>query len=233
MTKKTFQVALAIAAMVAAVAFADFGANADPSEALADGEIVSPDIPSEKSGWGLSLFGAKQPSAPAVLAAGQRLSVRTTSTLSTKSARSGETFVAYLQAPLVDGQRTVAPTGAQVVGRVTTSDEGGRVKGTARIAVELVEFEAANGDRVKIETGAYVVNAKKTHTKDAQKVGVGAGLGAAIGAIAGGGKGALKGVGVGAGAGTGAVLATRGDAASIPAESVLTFELDEAVSVEL
>ena len=219
--------------MAAAVTFVGCGAEAESSEALESGEIVSPDPPSGTARTGFSLFKPEQKPAPAVLSAGQRLSVRTTNTLSTKSAQAGETFVAYLQTPLVDGKRTVAPTGAQVLGRVTTSDKGGRVKGTAKIAIELVEFVAANGDRVNIETRAYVVNAKKTQTKDAQKVGVGAGIGAAIGAIAGGGKGALKGVGIGTGAGTGAVLATRGDAASIPAESVLTFELDEAVSVDL
>ena len=154
----------------------------------------------------MSLLGAKEePTPPVVLATGQQIAIRTTSTLSTKSAVAGETFVAHLQQQLVDGNRKIAPTCAKVIGRVKNADKGGRVKCVAKIAVELLEFEAANGERVTIPTTAYQVNTKKTHTKDAQKVGVGAGV----------------------------VLATRGNAASIPAESILTVELTEAVSEEL
>jgi hypothetical protein len=86
---------------------------------------------------------------------------------------------------------------------------------------------------VAIQTSSSGAQAKQTHGEDAKKIGIGAGIGAAIGAIAGGGGGAAKGAAAGAGAGTGAVLATHGDAAVIPAESVLRFELAEPVTVNL
>ena len=57
-------------------------------------------------------------------------------------------------------------------------------------------------------------------------------MGAAIGAIVGGGKGAAIGAGAGAGAGTAAVVTTRGEAAVIGSESVLTFELAEPVRIQ-
>ena len=165
------------------------------------------------------------------LAAGETLVVRTTSTLSTKSNNAGETFTASLEEPLeVDGV-LVAPKGSKVTGIVTSSDDGGRVKGVAQIGVALTEI-AVNGKTYPVSSGTFVQSAKKTVTKDAQKVGIGAGIGAAIGAIAGGGDGAAKGAGIGAGAGTAAVLGTRGDAAVIPAETVITFTLSESITVE-
>src|SRR5262245_46819233 len=48
---------------------------------------------------------AKPKPAPLVLAAGTSLTVRTTSTLSTKSASAGESFTATLEKPLTVGER--------------------------------------------------------------------------------------------------------------------------------
>ncbi|MCB9386147.1 MAG: hypothetical protein H6509_16170 [Bryobacterales bacterium] len=101
------------------------------------------------------------------------------------------------------------------------------MKGVARIGAQLTEI-----DGNAVATKSYVVVADKTYGKDATKIGIGAGVGAAIGAIAGGGSGAAKGAGVGAGGGTGAVLATRGDPAVIPAESIIWFELESPLTVE-
>ena len=59
-------------------------------------------------------------------------------------------------------------------------------------------------------------------------MGVGAGAGAAIGAIAGGGTGAAVGALIGGGAGA----AMRGEAAEIPAETVVAFELRSPITIE-
>jgi outer membrane lipoprotein SlyB len=56
-------------------------------------------------------------------------------------------------------------------------------------------------------------------------------LGAIIGAIAGGGKGAAIGAGAGAGAGALTQVVTKGGAIKVPAESVLTFQLDRPLRV--
>jgi hypothetical protein len=169
--------------------------------------------------------------APVVIAAGTSLTVRTTSTLSTKTAAAGETFMATLEEPLRAGDRVVAPKGATVEGTVVNSDDGGRVKGRAVISVRLTSLEAG-GRNVPIETNAITRQARATKAKDATKVGIGAGIGAAIGAIAGGGKGAAIGAATGAGAGTGVVLATKGDPAVIPSESVLIFELRSPATIQ-
>ena len=165
------------------------------------------------------------------LAAGRKLSVFTTSALSTKSNKTGESFVATLAQPIADGDWLIAPKGATVEGTITNSDPGGRVKGVASIAVALTRITLADGRKVAISTSVYGKKARTTKKKDALKIGGGAGIGAAIGAIAGGGKGAAIGAAVGGGAGTGVVLATRGDPAVIPAESRLTFSLRTPITI--
>jgi outer membrane lipoprotein SlyB len=58
-------------------------------------------------------------------------------------------------------------------------------------------------------------------------VGGGAAIGALIGAVAGGGKGAAVGAAVGAAGGAAAQVLTRGDTVRVPAETVMTFRLDQ------
>ena len=182
-------------------------------------------------GWSLLPFGDSKETV--VIPAGQTVRIRTASTMSSKTNETGETFVASLEEALTVNGRTVAPAGSRAVGTIAFVERSGRVKGVARMGVKLTEIQGPDGLAIPVATDSYVVVAKKTHTKDAQKIGIGAGVGAAIGAIAGGGDGALKGAGAGAGGGTGAVLATRGDPAVIASESVLTFTLEQQTSVEL
>jgi hypothetical protein len=197
-------------------------------------EIAAPQPPGEgeatASGEGekdSGFLARLSPSKDVTVPVGTPIRVRTTSTLSTKSNTNGESFVATVAEPVVIDGRTVFAEGDRVMGVVAFAEKSGRVKGLARLGVKLTEI-----DGHAVDTSSYVVVADKTYTKDATKIGIGAGVGAAIGAIAGGGSGAAKGAGVGAGGGTGAVLATRGDPAVIPAESLIAVELEAPVTVE-
>jgi hypothetical protein len=162
---------------------------------------------------------------------GAALKVRTTTAISTETHNTGDSFVATLHEPLVDGNRVVAPKGARVEGVVANADKGGRVQGVAVLSVRLTRMTLENGQAVDISTGSVGVRARTTKKSDATKVGIASGVGAAIGAIAGGGKGAAVGAAAGAGAGGGVVLATRGDPAVIAGESLLTFKLTAPVAV--
>jgi len=64
-------------------------------------------------------------------------------------------------------------------------------------------------------------------------VGGGALLGTLLGAIAGGGKGAAIGLLAGAAAGGTAQVLTKGREVRVPAETVLTFRLDQPLNLEL
>jgi hypothetical protein len=151
--------------------------------------------------------------------------VRTTVALSTNSQQAGQTFSANLEEPLVYDGREIAPKGAKVEGKIVQADKGGRVKDRASLSVQLTGLHTTGGNFVEISTNSISREAKATKGKDATKIGIGSGIGAAVGAIAGGGKGAAIGAAAGAGAGTGVVLATTGDPAVIPSETVLVFEL--------
>lgn len=164
------------------------------------------------------------PPPPLRIPAGAEIVVRTMGPLSTKTATTGESFTASLEESITDGGRLVAAKGAMVGGTVVESDDGGKVKGRASITVRLTSVTLANGKTLDVDTNAITRQANASKKKDAAKIGAGAGIGAAIGAIAGGGKGAAIGAAIGGGAGTGAVLATKGDPAVIPAETVLRFQ---------
>jgi hypothetical protein len=165
------------------------------------------------------------------LAAGTALKVRTTSTVSTKSHKPGDTFVGNLEEPLTQGGLVIAPKGAAVQGRVLESDPGGRVSGVAHLAVAIDQITTGDRQTVSISTSPVRIEAQRSRGEDAAKVGIATGIGAAIGAIAGGGKGAGIGAATGAGAGTGVVLATRGDAAEIGSETILDFALSAPVTI--
>jgi len=207
---------LTFAAPLAMGALLLTGCNSDPAVESEVEEIAAPRPPAAEArtssgeGGGLltrmGLVEEPEPE-PVVIPAGTRVRVRTTSTLSTRSNQAGESFIAHIAEPVMVDGRTIFPEGARVVGVVSLADRSGRVKGVARLGAKLSEIETTNGDEVAVDTKSYVVVADKTHGKDATKIGIGAGVG------------------------TGAVLATRGDPAVIPAESVIWFELASPVTV--
>lgn len=167
-----------------------------------------------------------------MLPAGASIRIRTTSTLSTKTARPGQPFTAHLaDALLADGEE-IAPRGATVSGVVAESDPGGRVKGVAHLSLRLERIQASGGETVPVSTNVVGQQARATKKKDGLKILGGSGLGAAIGALAGGGKGAAIGAVAGGAAGTGLVLATHGEPAVIPSESLLAFRLQTPLRVE-
>ncbi len=162
---------------------------------------------------------------------GTPVSVWTTSTISTKTAKAGDRFTATLAKPIVDGDWVIAKKGATVEGTVIDADPGGKVKGVASLSLKLDRLALSDGRTVNLDTSRLTREAKSTKKKDALKVGVGAGIGAAIGAIAGGGKGAPIGAGAGGATGGGYVPATRGEPAVIASETQLSFRLTSPVKV--
>ena len=70
-----------------------------------------------------------------------------------------------------------------------------------------------------------------TNRRTAETVGGGAAIGTIVGVIAGGGKGAVIGGLIGAAGGAAAQVLTKGHDVKVPAETVLSFRLDKAVSL--
>ena len=148
------------------------------------------------------------------------MTVRLGSTLSSGTARAGESWRGTLAKDVVVAGKTVARSGEEVTGKITNAKSSGRLHAPGQLTLRLTSI---NGQHVS--SSAYYRKGK-SHTKsNATKIGGGAAAGAVIGAIAGGGKGAAIGTLAGAGAGTGVAAATGKQEAVIPAESVMSFTI--------
>jgi hypothetical protein len=159
------------------------------------------------------------------------LPVRLVDGLSSDRNMPGDAFLATLDKELVVDGFVIAERGARVEGRVVSSDRGGKVKGVAALAVEIVRIHTSDGQKIAVQTDAFEKHSETSRGQDAAKVGAGAAIGAVIGGIAGGGKGAAIGAGVGGGAGAGGVLLTRGKPATLPSETRISFRLRAPVII--
>ena len=156
--------------------------------------------------------------AGAQIPAGTKLTIRTSSQISSATARSGQAFQGSLVHDVVVNGKTVAKAGTPVRGKVTSAKSSGRLHAPGQLTLRLTSL---NG--VPVSTTSHSFKGKGHTKSNATKIGGGAAAGALIGGIAGGGKGALIGTALGAGAGTGVATATGKEEAIVPAESALTF----------
>jgi hypothetical protein len=169
-----------------------------------------------------------------VLPVGTKVPVRTEETIDSAKAVEGQTFAAEIADDVLDANGDiVVPRGANAQIVIRSASKGGRFKGTSDLGLDL--------QSISVEGKEYLVSTTDLTQKGKQGFGVnkrtgeftggGAALGAIIGAIAGGGKGAAIGAGAGAGAGAVTQIATKGGAIKVPAETVLTFQLDKPVQI--
>ncbi len=166
-----------------------------------------------------------------VLPAGTLVMVRLTDPLSSDHNKAGDEFTAVLDQPLVGQGWVVARRGQTVVGQVVTAQKAGRVKGVSQLAVGLSEITLVDGRQVAVQSELVESSAGTSRARDAEGVGATTGLGAVIGAAAGGGEGAAIGAAAGAAAGIAGVLSTRGRATELYPETLLTFRLQDPVTI--
>jgi len=173
-----------------------------------------------------ALFFAKTATAQSAgtIDAGTTITVRTNEQINAGES-DGRVFSGVVEQDVVDRSGNVAiPRGANVELLVKTIAKN-------QIALDL-ESVTVNGERYGIETQDSAVSSQRSDGLGANKrtgefLGGGAVIGAIIGAIAGGGKGAAIGGGLGAAAGAGTQVLTRGKNVNIPAESLVTFRLQQ------
>jgi len=170
------------------------------------------------------------PPPPVVLPAGTTLAVRLNDKLDTKTSKAGDTFTASVAQPVTVHGRVVIPAGAAVSGDVENAKQGGKISGESELSVHLTTLRL-NGMSYPISTGPLVQQAKGKGSRTA-KIGAGtAAAGALIGGIAGGGKGAAIGALAGGGAGVAGSAFTGNKGVTIPAETVVQFQLAQALQL--
>ncbi len=191
--------------------------------------------PPESTGGTGPTSQSAQPKAEApkatVVPAGTVLTVRLGEALSSKRSLAGQTFNATLAQPVDVGGKTVIPAGASASGVVVNAKPLGRFKGGASLQITLTSI-TVNGSVRTIETSSLVRSEKGKGKRTATMIGGGAGVGALIGGLAGGGKGAAIGAIAGAGAGTAGSAFTGNKDIVLPAESAVSFKLEQPLEVK-
>lgn len=144
--------------------------------------------------------------------------------------RPGQTFRASLDEPLMVDGKMIAPRGADVTAKLVDAKESGKFEGRATLTLAL-ESMVINGRRVDVSTEGVTEASASRGARTAKTVGGVAAVGAVIGAIAGGGRGAAIGAASGAAAGGAASAVTKGQRVRIPAETRLSFTLQQPIQL--
>jgi len=169
----------------------------------------------------------------AVIPAGTTLSIRTDNEIKVDQPQVGMTYPATI-ADDVMGQNGSVLIPRNTPAQLTVVDAGNNTTDgkDLRLAVQSVQI---NGQNYLMNTNAVSggnnggLGANK---RTGEYVGGGALVGTLIGAMAGGGKGAAIGAAIGAAGGAGTQVLTRGKQINVPAESVLTFKLDQPIVLQ-
>jgi hypothetical protein len=166
--------------------------------------------------------------------AGTEVSVLNDETIDSSKGAEGQTYAAQVTSSVRDAKGAVViPRGANAQLVIKSLSNGGRFRGSSDLVVDLRSV-SVDGQQYLVDSTDLEKKGKDgigANKRTGEFVGGGAGLGALIGAIAGGGKGAAIGAASGAGAGALTQILTKGGSIKIPAETQMTFKLDQPVRI--
>ncbi|MEA1920515.1 MAG: hypothetical protein U9N52_11790 [Campylobacterota bacterium] len=164
-----------------------------------------------------------QQSKPTAIASGTTLHLITTESISTRSHKEGHQFKMQLESDLYVNSSLVAKRGSEVYAVISSSKQAGRLAGNSSLHVTLRAL-IIEGKRVPIQSQSLNILTQHNQVRNtASQVG----RAAAIGALVDGKSGARTGAKVG----TGAAILTRGQAAGVPAGTLLDFILTSNVNL--
>ncbi|HXU39214.1 MAG TPA: peptidoglycan-binding protein [Blastocatellia bacterium] len=172
------------------------------------------------------------------------ISVQMNSTLSSRTARVGDKFIATVTVPVYVNGQTVIPAGTIVEGRVTQVTPAKRMNRSGTIGIDFDDLVFPNGSRMGLvggltssdpETRRHIDDESRVsgqgNNRPAVFIGGGGAIGAVLGGIAGGGKGAVLGGVAGAGAGVAGVLLAKGEEAQVPAGTPFGVQLKQPLVI--
>ncbi|HSA93680.1 MAG TPA: DUF3011 domain-containing protein [Terriglobales bacterium] len=159
---------------------------------------------------------------------GTQLAIRTNEVIDSKTANVGQTFSAVMDKDVLDGAGTVTIRKGSDVDLVIRSTAGSDL-------VLDIDSLTVGGNRYFVSTGDLERSGRDglgANKRTAVLVGGGAAVGAIIGAIVSGGKGAAIGAGIGAAGGVAGQVLTGGKEVRVPAETLLSFKLDQDLRLQ-
>jgi hypothetical protein len=160
--------------------------------------------------------------------AGTVIRVRTDETIDANNAAPGRMFRGVVAENATDRHGNV------VIPKGSHAELAVREVSKHQLSLDLATVTARGRAYAVASSPETIYGTKKPgigkNKRTAKFIGGGAAAGSVIGAIAGGGAGALVGGLVGGGAGAGAQTLTRGKEVHVPAESTLTFRLEQPLT---
>src|SRR5947209_10601401 len=165
-----------------------------------------------------------------VIPSGTAITVRLQNAVSSATSSPGDEFEAVLDQPIVIDGETVAPTGAEITGRVVAAHRSGRLTHPGYLRIALASM-MVNGKTIPMQSSSVMVAGASHKKRNLAWIGGGAGGGALIGAIASGGTGALIGSAIGAAGGTTTAYATGKKGVGFGRERRLTFRLIHPLTI--
>jgi len=168
--------------------------------------------------------------AEGTLPQGTKITVVTDQSISSKSAKAGQTVTGSVAHDVTVDGKVVIPKGSAVKLSVSSVQASGRLSTPAKLYLRL-RTVTVGGKTYTLATSSAGRTLGGKGKRDAGFIGGGAAGGAIIGALAGGGKGAAIGAAAGAGAGTAGAAATGKKDIEFPAETRLAFTTRAAVTI--
>jgi hypothetical protein len=159
---------------------------------------------------------------------GTAITVRLIEGIDSNQSRLGQTFRASVDEPVLAGDQTVIPRGADALVKLVEDKQSGKFEGRTVLTLALTDI-TINGQMIDTTTGDVSQASGSRGARTAKVVGGTTALGAIIGALAGGGRGAAIGAASGAAVGGGVQLATKGQQVKVPSETRLSFTLQQPI----
>lgn len=170
------------------------------------------------------------PHAPVTVVPGALLKLRTSETLDSKRAKVGAPVEFTVVRDVYAGGVIAIPRGATIRGEVTEVKNAGALGGKPELALKLDTLDMA-GNSYPLDAEPFQVKGPNKAGRTAGNAIGGALFGALIGGAVGGGGGAAIGAAAGGVGGTAASAATPGPRVWIPAEALMDFHLNTALTV--
>ena len=176
------------------------------------------------------VYGGQQAGVVVTVPAGALLRMRINQTLTSASAKAGDSFDGIVVNDVVAGGAVAIPRGAAVQGKVVDAKKSGALAGRGELTLQLTQV-TLGGVSTPIVSDVWGRTTGDKAVQSVNNTATGGAIGALFGAVAGGGRGAAIGAGVGGALGLGSAAASGGGQVYVPSEGLLTFHLAQAATV--